>query len=41
MDGVVFSSAEQARGAYADLLLRRLAARESWLEPLEVTRAAR
>ena len=40
-DGAVFSSVEHARDAYVDLLLRRLAARDSWLEPLEVTRAAR
>jgi hypothetical protein len=41
VDDGVFSSADQARDAYVDLLLRRLTARESWLEPLEVTRAAR
>jgi hypothetical protein len=34
-------SAGQARAAYVDLLVRRLSARESWLEPLEVARAAR
>jgi hypothetical protein len=41
VDGAVFTSVEQARDAYVDLLLRRLAAREQWLAPLEVTRAAR
>jgi hypothetical protein len=41
LDGGTSTNAEAARAAYVDLLLRRLAARSSWLEPLEVTRAAR
>jgi hypothetical protein len=41
VDGVVFDSAPDARTAYVELLTRRLAARRSWLAPLEVARAAR
>jgi hypothetical protein len=41
VDDVVFPTAEQARAAYVDLMLRRLAARDSWLAPLEATRVAR
>ena len=39
--GGPFGSADEAAQAYVDLLLRRLAARRSWLEPLEATRAVR
>jgi len=37
--GGPFGSADEAGRAYVDLLLRRLDARRSWLEPLEATRA--